>query len=57
MPGWVRQLSGGVACSRTISQMLACFVVLVLFICSIAGMVRQSVIIKLNAGIMYNYEK
>ncbi|XP_076034454.1 adenylate cyclase type 6-like isoform X2 [Oratosquilla oratoria] len=37
-PSWVQRASDAVNTSRTISQMLACFVVLTLFLCSIASM-------------------
>ncbi|ROT63899.1 Adenylate cyclase type 5 [Penaeus vannamei] len=39
MPEQVKKMSSAVASSRTVSQMLACFVVLVLFLCSITSMV------------------
>ncbi|KAG0726896.1 Adenylate cyclase type 6 [Chionoecetes opilio] len=38
LPRWVAGLSEGVACSRTISQMLAALVVLVMFLCCITSM-------------------
>ncbi|XP_047480238.1 adenylate cyclase type 5-like [Penaeus chinensis] len=38
MPEQVKKMSSAVASSRTVSQMLACFVVLILFLCSITSM-------------------
>lgn len=38
MPSWVCRMSSAVASSRTVSQMVACLVVLVLFLCSITSM-------------------
>ncbi|XP_064118497.1 adenylate cyclase type 6-like isoform X1 [Macrobrachium nipponense] len=38
MPSGIKNMSTAVATSRTVSQMLACFVVLILFLCSITSM-------------------